>query len=185
MKIQKRCENCHNQYSYCKRSGECGNDCPDFLLMYEIERIAEKSNTEIELIAPQEDVEQTNTNQFLYKSDVEDWADHHKTIWRLSLKLEPEEWKAVASFFKYYKNRNLVGWGTTSPVEVTEILTGLKGDAETKDKLDFINAKIKALELSLRMGYERDVFGVMDRGRDERKVQALSESKRNLLGVVF
>lgn len=64
-------------------------------------------------------------NPYLYKTKVEDWNDNHKIIWRLKLLLDPNEWSEIKEYFKYYKNSNLVGWGTTSPNEVTKILTSL------------------------------------------------------------
>lgn len=120
-------------------------------------------------------------NNYLYKTDVEDWGNNHRKIWRLKLKLTPQEWGEIKQYFKYYKNRNLVGWGTTSPIKVTEILTLIRGDDTIKAELTRINEEIAKNEKIEAWGYndvieEMDYYGAVNTLRD------LRTEKDELLG---
>ena len=163
MRVEKICKNCDNK-PVCKNKNK--DDCRDFVVMAELHEIAHECGTKIVIVPPSDENRTTIRNNFLYRTEVEDWADHHKNIWRLRLKIETSEWDEVKKYFKYYKNRNLTGWGTTSPIQVSEILTLLRGDEETKENLKHINHKIENVE-------------------DETDLLKLNKEKRELLGVIF
>ena len=124
-------------------------------------------------------------NKFLYKTNVKDWKDKHKTIWRLSIKLERNEWEKISQYFKYYRNRNLTGWGTTSPLEVTEILTELRGDNKTQNKLNEINEGLKKVHQNQLNGYGQwHDWDWNSEAKDKYKEKLLKEEKKELLGII-
>lgn len=54
-------------------------------------------------------------------------------LWKLKVKLTPEEWGAVKEYFKFYtkgdefiKNARYFGWATVNPVRVMEILIKMR-----------------------------------------------------------
>ena len=167
---------------------KCNNiNCADCVLflpkaeLYELAHELEYDKVEIRIPKTVKGVKKQK-NPYLYKTDVEDWKDHHSKIWRLSLKLTPYEWNMVKRFFKYYKNRNLVGWGTTSPQEVTELIMSVRGDDETVKRLDKINLELQKLLKRHNLGYENDFFGECEFEKNEFAIKELKKEKRELLG---
>lgn len=123
-------------------------------------------------------------NPYLYKTKVIDYGENC-TIWRLKILLKPEEWDKVKSYFKYYKNRNLQGWGTTSPMKVAEILVELTGDTDTKNKLEEINSNLNKILQSRKNGYGGwDDWDWKSEENDDYMESVLKKEKRELLGVI-
>ena len=176
--IDKISKNCDNR---CRHS-DCAN-CDNFVPTAELYELAhELEYDKVEIRTSIKKPVKKERNKYLYKTDVEDWKDHHAKIWRLSLKLTPYEWNMVKRFFKYYKNRNLVGWGTTSPQEVTELIVSVRGDDETVKRLDKINLELQKLLKRHNLGYENDFFGECEFEKNEFAINELKKEKRELLG---
>lgn len=183
--ICKNCDNLQNTKFGCKHNHN-GKTCQDFVPMAELYELAHECDyDDVKWVEakPQTEEPVKPKNPFLYKTEVEDWKDHHKKIWRLSVLLEPTEWKQVSKYFKYYKNRNLIGWGTTSPLEVTEILTTLKGDKQTQSLLNEINEELEKIKQSRLNGYGQwHDFDWEAEAEDKYNEKLLKNQKRELLG---
>ena len=174
-KINKNCDyKCNNT--------NCA-DCVLFLPKAELYELAhELEYDKVEIRNPIKKAVKKEKNSYLYKTDVEDWADNHKKIWRLSLKLTPYEWNIIKGYFKYYRNRNLTGWGTTSPQEVTELIISVRGDDNIVSKLENINSELQKLLKRHNLGYENDFFGECEFEKNEFEIKRLQKEKRELLG---
>ena len=178
--IKKLCRN-------CKLADKCSNgntNCLDFKVKTEIQELAKDNNNTIKIVEVQRmgETERSNAKaNYLYNSHIK---EGNKNIWRLTLLLQPTEWSEIKDYFQYFKNDMLVGWGTTSPVEVSEILVNLKGSDDVKDELLLIENEIANLETKQRWGYERDIEGRIDRANDTKKLKQLFKDKRELLGVI-
>lgn len=125
------------------------------------------------------------SNKYLYKTDVQDWKENHATIWRLKILLTPYQWGEVKQYFKYYKNRNLTGWGTVDPLTVSEILTNLCGDDDTKKLLSEINDDLKKIHSRQLDGYGQwHDWNWKAEEEDLYNESLLKSRKRELLGIV-
>lgn len=58
--------------------------------------------------------------KYLYNSHYR--ADNGKAIYRLTVKLNPQQWDTVKEYFFYYNIGDLHGWGTIHPVKVIKAL---------------------------------------------------------------
>lgn len=83
---------------------------------------------------------------YLYNSKVRN-SYNGNTIYRLALKLTPQQWGKVKQYFKYYNFEGLKGWGTTNPYDVVRLLLEDENpqyqqlqEKITKAQTDIVNA---------------------------------------------